>query len=240
MSDVLVDPLALREVRERRLLLDRCDAWLFEEMAPFIGQRILEVGCGHGNLAMHLLAREVFVGIDVSDDSIAVFRQRLADHPHMQAYVYDITAPNILELQHFRFDTAIALNVLEHIGPEDEALRHVRRLLVPHGHFIVVVPALPCLYGSMDRSIGHYRRYTSKMLRERLGRSGFLVKTLRYYNLPGILGWWLNGRLLRQTVPPAGQLRLFNRLVPLVRAVERRLPMPLGLSLLAVAERGAD
>ncbi len=92
----------------------------------------------------------------------------------------------------------------------------------------------------MDRSIGHYRRYTARTLHERLERAGFSILLLRYYNLPGILGWWINGRLLHHTVPPAGQLRLFNRLVPLIRAVEKRLPMPLGLSLLAVAERGDD
>ena len=158
----------------------------------------------------------------------------------MQAHVYDITAPAVLELARFNFDTVIALNVLEHIGPEKEALRHIRQLLGPSGRFIVVVPALPWLYGSMDRSIGHYRRYTAQTLREHLEQAGFSIALLRYYNLPGVLGWWLNGRVLRQTVPPTGQLRLFNLLVPLVRAVERRLPMPLGLSLMAAAERGVD
>jgi len=240
MSDIHADPEALHQVRERRLLLDRCDAWLFEEMAPYIGQRVLEVGCGHGNLALHLLDRQVVFGIDVSEDSISAFRQRFTDQPHVQAQVHDITAPRVLELQRFNFDTVIALNVLEHIGPEAEALHHIRQLLMPQGRFVVVVPALPWLYGSMDRSIGHYRRYTAKMLRERLEQAGFSVSFLRYYNLPGVLGWWFNGRVLRQTVPPTGQLRLFNRLVPLVRAVEKRFPMPLGLSLLATAERGVD
>jgi len=240
MPEIVANPAALREVRERRLLLNRCDAWLFEEMSPFIGQRVLEVGCGYGNLAVHLLSRELVVGIDVSEDSIAVFRQRFANYGHVRAYVYDITDPQVLELAQIGFDTAIALNVMEHIGAEEKALHHIRALLVPGGRFVAVVPALPGVYGTMDQAIGHHRRYTARMLRERLVRAGFSLLRLHYYNLPGILGWWLNGRLLRRTVPPAGQLRLFDRLVPLIRAVERRVPMPVGLSLMAVAQRGTD
>ncbi len=230
------DSWALEQVRERRLLLDRCDAWLFEEMEPFVGERVLEVGCGHGNLTQHLLSRELVVGIDISTESIAAFRRRFPNHPCVHAFVHDITDPQVLELASWGFDTAIALNVLEHIEQEDKALEHIAGLLQPGGRLIVVVPALPALLGSMDRAIGHCRRYTAKPLRQQLQKR-FAVQKIRYYNLPGIIGWWLNGKVLRRQVPPKGQLNLFNRLVPLVRAIERRLPAPVGLSLLAIAER---
>ncbi len=232
------DSWALREVRERRLLLDRCDAWLFQEMERFIGNRVLEVGCGHGNLTTHLLSRDAVVGIDVSAESIATFRQRFADHPRVEAFVHDVTDPSVLGLARFQFDTAIALNVLEHIAQDALAIRNTSQLLVPGGQLIIVVPALPCLYGSMDYAIGHCRRYTAKTLRLLLERARLKIHVLQYYNLVGILGWWLNGQLFRRAVPPKGQLRLFNRLVPLVQAVERHLRAPVGLSLLAVAERG--
>ncbi len=232
------DSWALNQVRERRFLLDRCDAWLFEEMKPFVGERVLEVGCGYGNLTQHLLSREVVVGIDLSSESIATFRERFSNHPHVHAFVYDITDPQVLELASWEFDTSIALNVLEHIEQEEKALEHIAGLLRPGGRLIAIVPALPALFGSMDRAIGHYRRYTARTLRERLEQAGFSILLLRYYNLLGTFGWWLNGCLLRRSVPPAGQLRLFNRLVPLVRAVERLVPPPIGLSLLAVAQKG--
>ncbi len=235
-----IDSWALREVRERRLLLDRCDAWLFEEMEPSIGARVLEVGCGHGNLTAHLLSRDLVVGLDISAESIAIFRQRFAAHPHVHAVAQDITSAEVLELARFEFDTAIALNVLEHIAAEEVALGNLARLLPPGGRVIVIVPALPGLFGTMDQSIGHQRRYTAATLGRSLEQAGFSIQRLRYYNLPGIVGWWLNGRLLRRQVPPKGQLRLFNRLVPLVRAVERRIHAPIGLSLMAVAQRRVD
>lgn len=226
----------LEQVREGRLLLNRLDSWLFEEAEPFIGERILEVGCGHGNLTQHLLSRQLVVGIDISRSSIATFKQRFLDQPHVHGFVRDITDPSVLELASWQFDTVIALNVLEHIEQEERALEHISGLLQPGGYFIVIVPALPGLYGSMDRSIGHFRRYTAGNLRQKLERK-FSVHYLRYFNLLGIAGWWLNGKIFRRRVPPQGQLRVFNLLVPLVRATERVVRMPVGLSLLAVGRK---
>lgn len=232
------DSWALNLVRERRFLLDRCDAWLFEEMKPFVGECVLEVGCGHGNLTQHLFSRKLVVGIDISSESIAIFRQRFPGYPHVHAFVYDITDPQVLELASWEFDTSIALNVLEHIKQEEKAMEHIADLLQTGGRLIAIVPALPVLFGTMDRAIGHYRRYTARTLREQLERAGFSILLLRYYNLLGIVGWWLNGQLLCRSVPPTGQLRLFNRLVPWVRAVERFVHPPIGLSILAVAQKG--
>ncbi|MGC8958943.1 MAG: class I SAM-dependent methyltransferase [Chloroflexia bacterium] len=230
------DSWELEQVRERRLLLNRLDTWLFEEVKPFIGERVLEVGCGYGNLTQHLLSRQLVVGIDISPSSITTFQQRFFDQPRVHGFVCDITDPNVLELASWHFDTAIALNVLEHIEQEEQALEHIFQLLQPGGHFIVIVPALPELYGSMDGSIGHFRRYTAESLRQRLEQK-FSVHRLRYYNLLGIIGWWLNGKVLRRRVPPQGQLQLFNLLVPLIQTVERHIRIPVGLSLVAVARK---
>ena len=48
MPNQVVDPL--EEVRQRRLIINRLDAWLYEEIEPYLGRRVLEVGSGHGNL----------------------------------------------------------------------------------------------------------------------------------------------------------------------------------------------
>ena len=71
----------------------------------------------------------------------------------------------------------------------------------------------------------------------KLELAGFVVEKQFYLNVLGTLGWFINGRLLRQTVPPSGQLDWFNRVVPLVSGVERRVRPPIGLSLVSVAWR---
>ena len=63
--------VALQQVHERRLLIDQVDLWLYEEVVPYLGKRILEIGCGLGNLARYLTDRELYVGTDLSSESVA-------------------------------------------------------------------------------------------------------------------------------------------------------------------------
>lgn len=228
---------ALHDVRQSRLLLNRFDDWLFEEVEAWVGQRVVEIGCGLGNHLQHLLDRELVCGFDVSPEAVAEVRQRFAGCPNLDALVMDITDADVREVGERRFDTALSVNVFEHIEDDELAIKHTRELLQPGGHFILVVPAHPCLYGPMDSSIGHYRRYTQGSAREKLERSGFQTIQQKYVNMLGALGWWVNGRVLRRHVPPRGQLRFLNRIVPWLRFIENRVPAPFGVSLLSVGRR---
>ncbi len=228
---------ALQCVREDRLLIDDVDAWLFEEFAPYLGRRVLEVGCGLGNLARLLTDRELYCGVDNSVESIATLAREWGGHPNLRWLVADVTRCEFLSLQAVGFDTALSLNVLEHVEDQDTAIANLHRVLGPGARLILVVPAHRWLYGSMDRSIGHCRRYSRDDMRSLLTRHGFRVGKMSYLNALGALGWLVNGRVLQRRTPPAGQLRVFNRLVPALKAVERLLPPPFGISLLAIAER---
>lgn len=235
------DQGALQAVREGRLLIDRYDAWLFEEFKPYLGRRIFEIGCGLGNLTGHFLDSDLVVGIDTSDDSVADVKRRFAGHPNVQAFSLSITDPQVLGLMDMRFDTAVSLNVFEHIDDDELALHHTCKLLQPGvGTLILIVPAHSWLYGTMDSSIGHYRRYTKSTLGRKLEQSGFRVVHQKYINVLGALGWFVNGRILKRTVPPTGQLKTFNMLVPSLQRVETLLPPPFGISLLAVAKKVAE
>lgn len=229
--------VALQEVRERRLLIDLCDRWLFEEIAQFVGDRVLEVGCGMGNLTRYLLDRELVVAIDLDPNSVRSVSQQFSRCANVQAFIYDITDPSVLELGHFGFDTAISLNVLEHVEDDGLALRHIWQILRPGGRLALIAPAHSWLYGAMDSAIGHYRRYDKRLLEDELRGAGFHVECQRYMNGLGALGWFVNGRILRRSVPPKGQLRAFNLLVPFVRAFERLMPPFWGISLLSISRK---
>jgi SAM-dependent methyltransferase len=231
------DEQALQKVREDRFLIDRYDGWLFDEMHPFLGNRILEVGCGLGNFTNNLVDSEVVVGIDVSAESIEQVRDRYSEHPHVHTFVADITDDACLELGRFCFDTVISINVLEHIEDDQRALVNTWRLLQPGGVLLLVVPAFEWLYGSMDRSIGHYRRYGKLELAAQLESVGFQIESQKYLNALAALGWLVNGRLLKQTTPPQGQLRLINPIIPLMQRLEAVVSPPIGLSLFTVARR---
>ncbi len=231
------DEAALQRVREDRLLLAALDEWLYEEMEPHLGQRILEIGCGLGNFARHLTDRALYVGLEIDDDSICRFRADFAGYANVRALALDIGTPAYAGLADYDFDTVFSLNVFEHIKDDARALRHAAAVLRPGGRLLLVVPAHGWLYGALDRSIGHHRRYDKVMAARLFEQASIAPVQMKYMNPLGALGWFVNGRLRAQATPPSGQLRLFDRLVPALKKIEKRVPMPFGISLLAVGRK---
>lgn len=77
------------------------------------------------------------------------------------------------------------LNVLEHIEDDLAALKALHTCLRPGGVLLIYVPAFEVLYSSMDRKVGHYRRYRHKQLINLLHKAGFRVETARYADCLG-------------------------------------------------------
>ncbi len=230
------------ETLRRMATVPRYNAWIARELNPYVGQRVLEVGCGIGNMSDYFLERELLVCMDMMPNHVEVIRRRYAQRTNVVAYAGDITDPAVvMALQAYRFDTVLCLNVLEHIADERTALAHMHELLQPGGYLLLFVPAGTYLYGTLDLALGHHRRYERSTLAPLVQTVGFDIERLDYLNLAGIFGWWLNSRVLGRHLLPAGQLQLFNRLAPFFIAGERFLRalwnVPLGQSLLCVARR---
>lgn len=207
------------------------NCWIVSQVLPHLGQDVLEVGCGTGNLT-ELLAQTGanLTGVDVNARFVEQAKTRLQFYPHVNLMVADAT-----QLVWTRsFDTIILLDVLEHIEQDQQLLRHLKQGLKPGGRLIVKVPALNCLYGPLDRAIGHYRRYNKCSLTATLQQAEFPNPTVWYFNAAGIPGWWFNGKVLQRTTPPAEQIGWFDRLVPLLQKLESWGSLPIGLSLFAV------
>jgi len=230
------------ETLRRMATVPRYNAWIARELTPHVGQRVLEVGCGIGNMSDYFLERELLVCMDMMPGHVEVIRRRYAHRANVVTYAGDITDPaTITALRAYCFDTVLCLNVLEHIADERTAVAHMYELLRPGGCLLLFVPAGTYLYGTLDLALGHHRRYERNTLATLVHTAGFRIERLDYLNLAGMLGWWLNSRVLGRHLLPEGQLRLFNRLAPFFIAVERLLRalwnVPLGQSLLCVARR---
>jgi SAM-dependent methyltransferase len=136
------------------------------------------------------------------------------------------------------FDAIVSSNVLEHIEDHARVLRNFRDMLRRDGVVLLLVPAHPFLFSSLDRHLLHFRRYSARGLRALAAATGLRVVRLRHFNPVGALGWWINGKLLGRAVLPAGQLSFYTRFaIPLSRLVDRLNPFPLGVSLLAALAR---
>jgi len=215
----------------------RLNAWLYSKLAPHVRGDVLEVGSGVGNLSRLILADAARAVLsDVDPHYLAVLRRELASDDRVVVASYDLDQPPPAVIAARRFDAVVAVNVVEHI--EDDALlvQRLAGLLKPGGRLLVYVPAGPYAYGTLDRALGHFRRYTRASLEAVLARAGLVPETTRYFNLLGVLGWLVSGRVLRREQLPAWQVALFERVVPLAR-FEEALPLPLGLGLYAHARK---
>jgi SAM-dependent methyltransferase len=219
---------------DRLAAAPRYNRWMFDRLRPWLGDHVLEIGSGIGNLSEFLLDCPQLVLSDTDSFYLDRLRERFRRHRHVS--VVELTLPSVDGSLPDRLDTVICLNVLEHVRDDMGSLSSVYQLLKPGGRLILLVPALPALYGSLDRALGHFRRYTAHELRRMFTEVGFRTLHIEYFNLAGVPGWWFAGRVLRRTLIPTGPLRLYEAFVPLFR-LERFLPWRVGQSLIAIGER---
>ena len=120
---------------------------------------------------------------------------------------------------------------------EGSCARHSGSLR-PAVRFSCSRPALPALYGSLDRQFGHYRRYTKLGLANALHAAGFSLELLRYFDFPGVLGWFLATKVLKRDTIRSSDVRHYDRFVfSWSSKIEHRWEPPIGKNLLAIGRK---
>ena len=213
----------------------RYHRWIVGSFRRHIRPPIIEVGCGLGAITELLLDYGPVTATDVEDDYLRAVRERFQGRSDLAVARLDLRDPAGFENPGFA--TAVSVNVLEHIEDDRAALASIYGLLKPGGHVALQVPALPALFGPIDVHQGHYRRYTKTGLASKIRDAGFEVKEIYYKNMLGLAGWFVNCRLLRRDVLPQRQVRVFDYLVPALALLEKYLPRPFGMSLVAVGRK---
>jgi 2-polyprenyl-3-methyl-5-hydroxy-6-metoxy-1,4-benzoquinol methylase len=206
--------------------------WMADVIRPYMGERILEIGAGIGNLTLQLAPRTAYWATDINPEYLATLERLQANRPYLRVKYIDATNASTFPAQ-ASFDTVIFLNVLEHLADDLGALRNVHGALDNNGVAVVLVPNGPGLYGTLDEVLGHYRRYTETQLTAVGQAAGFKVEQVLRFNRPGVPAWWLNGRILRRTTFGLAQIRLLNLLTPIFRLIDPWLPLP-PLSLIGI------
>jgi SAM-dependent methyltransferase len=224
----------MRESFQRVEAATRYRAWLLDLVRPWLGRRVLEVGCGVGNITAHLLDLERVVAIDIERPFVDELHRRIGHPPRLRVEVMDACDEALLALRDEDLDCAVLLNVLEHIDDDIRALENVGNVLRPGSTVVVQVPAHEVLYGASDRALGHRRRYGVAELGATLLAAGLDLEHLVELNALGVPGWFVSGRILRRTMFSERHLAVFEALVPVLRAIEPTTGVPFGLSALAV------
>jgi SAM-dependent methyltransferase len=214
----------------------RFNLWMGDTLRPFIGDRVLEIGAGIGNLTEQFIPRERYVATDVNPNYVSYLRAYSLGKPYLEVRTLDVMkSEDFSELQQ-AFDTVVMVNVLEHVPDPSVALANAYRSLAPGGHAVILVPQHPWLYGALDTALLHRERYTRDGLERSLAQAGFTVDRLFDFNRASLPAWWFNGRVLKRKVFSRVQLKLFDMSVPFVRHLDRLFPWP-SQSLIAIARR---
>ena len=216
---------------------ERYNRWMLEQLAPWLGQRVLEIGSGIGSFTRYLVGRELIVATDINPRYLRILRNTFERHTRVEVEPLDLMAFDPAPFAGRGFDTILCLNVLEHVEDDSDALRRLHAALAPGGRLLLLVPAHQRLYGAIDRAIDHHRRYEpGRARREARGSrlSGRAHAVLQPPGGPGLVP--------EQRAPaahpgpglPAPPPEPAGAPPPGRKAA---LPLPFGLSLIAVARR---
>lgn len=207
--------------------------------------RLLEIGCGTGNVLRALRSSApggTLVGMDLFIEGLHIARRRV-DAPLVQADVS--RAPFDAG-----FDLIGLFDVIEHLPEDEQVLRDAAALLAPGGTLLVTVPAFPSLWSYFDEAAHHVRRYRRAELGKKLAAAGLQVTTLSYSMLSIFPLVWLQRRLMRahgtsdhdRAVDELRIVPVINEILAGLLTLEARLcaagvRLPFGTSLIAVARR---
>ncbi len=214
--------------------------WIMSIIGPFFTDRVMEVGCGIGSMVQQYVQTPFILATDINQDYIHQVKKRFAHRWNIVAMTVDITAMTSQQkrdIQNQRITSVLAVNVLEHIEDDRLALKTIQQLLPRKGRIILFVPAHQWLFGTLDEEFGHFRRYSSRELREKLTTAGFTVTMLKYFNCTGILWWYIVGKILKKRNLPTHTGTWLRLLVPFLQRMEKIIVPPIGQSFIVVAEK---
>jgi len=214
------------------------NGYLYEKFKAYLGNKILELGPGIGNITQLLIRnKDLLVAVEKSPTQIFYLSQRIPESSIFKIFQKDIESDSLDSLKKFGLKTAICINVLEHVRDDGKVLGKIGEIIDENGKLVLIVPAYQWLFSNFDRQLGHYRRYNKRRLRKLLSSSGFVIERIEYFNCLGILSWWFNFIFLRRTNFSSFQLFVFDRIVWLVKIMDK-FSKNAGLSLLVIARKG--
>jgi 2-polyprenyl-3-methyl-5-hydroxy-6-metoxy-1,4-benzoquinol methylase len=137
-------------------------ATVCERLQP---SRLIDVGCGSGDLLAAIVSRlpdiDEVVGVDVTGAGLARLAELVPAAKRVHGDLFEI------ELPFDRFDLVVCTEVLEHLDRPEDALRILCELCSAGGTVLVTVPD-----GEWDSFEGHVNFWGEQPFRELVSRYG--------------------------------------------------------------------
>lgn len=211
--------------------------WATALLRPHLGDRIVELGAGIGDFTGRLMGRKLaYYACENEPVYLHALRNRFLKTPSVEVLDLAVNEAAALEQLPAGFDTALIINGLERMPDPAASLRRLVARLAPDGRVVILAPHLPGLFGSLDRELGHLRRFSRADLTRLFNEAGLTVESLRSHNRLATIAWWINSRLLRSRRISRITLKLFDKTIWLWRLLDPAVPLP-GLSVIAVGRK---
>ncbi len=211
--------------------------WIIDEFKKCLGGHVAEVGAGMGSFSEYLLNADIkkLVAFEPSTNMFSLLEEKFFSNNNVE------TINAFFEEESYRysdtFDSVCYVNVLEHIEDDAKALSHAYNALHHKGHILIFVPALSFLYSDLDKKLGHYRRYSKRELVEVVSSAGFTVKKVKYFDVAGIIPWYIAFVILKLSATQSNVSMYDNFVVPIMNRIERVITPPIGKNLILVGQK---
>ena len=210
--------------------------YLYEKIAPFIGNRVLEIGAGLGGISQFLINREKLLLTDSNDCYVRFLKRKFRGIFNVDVFHCDAENDSFSGLQE-GLDTILMMNVLEHLKEDEAPLKKAYEALSESGRIIVMVPLQKNLMCKMDEHLERYGRYEIREIQEMMGRAGFQTEAFYQISRLGTLLWWFAGKLLRKQKFSHLSMKMLSMLTPLIKCWDAFFPWPNGLQGIFVGKK---
>ncbi|HEY3686349.1 MAG TPA: class I SAM-dependent methyltransferase [Streptosporangiaceae bacterium] len=206
----------------------------FDTIGPFVGRSLLEVGSGLGDFSAQFDGQlDRLVVSDIDPYCVEQLKKKYVGRDDVE--VLEFGLPDEIPLAE-PVETVVAMNVLEHIEKDVDALRSLAKVTKPGGRIVIWVPGYMQLYGDFDRKVGHVTRYTPKTLRASMEAAGLEVEVMKPINMLGGIAWWLAVRIGGASDSGGRLTKVYDRtVVPVTRFIEKIIRPPFGQTVIGVA-----
>lgn len=216
-----------------------------ESVKNGVGSCVWDASAGVGIIAEYLRNKtDQLILTEYSEENLRILKDKFNGQVAVTVSFCDLSRPDESIFAQKSVDTIINLDVLEHIEDDLAVMRTFYKALVPGGHLLVKCPAHPQLFCGIDEASLHYRRYSKSEMKMKLEAAGFVVKKIRYMNAPGALLYFFKGKIKKKSTNfsntmSEGGLSIIAKSIPIIQKIESFVRFPVGLSVIAVAEKPA-
>jgi glycosyltransferase involved in cell wall biosynthesis len=205
-------------------------SWITRILRPYLGDVVLEMSAGIGNLTGRLMAKRLLY---VAAESDSLYLHSLHNR--------FLRTPNVQVVDDYRnldkkFDTVLCLNLLELEDKPEETIKCAVNLLAAGGRLVVLAPQGKSLFCNLDVTLGHKRRFSQSEIEQMMTAHGLQVESVHQLAKTGSIAWRVFGKLGGQKQISKLWLKLFDKTVWFLRRAETLMPWS-GLSIIVVGRK---